>query len=104
MANVTNPRDFELAVNTRIDEAIQRLLEKADDQAFGEYGGRLIRFKLRWHTIDLEPTLIEGAITNAYFDQSDEGGRHLMFETVVRDPRTGRDRTITRSCHTVEFI
>jgi hypothetical protein len=104
MANIPNPRDFELAVNTRIEEAIQALLEKADDQAFGEYGGRLIRFKRWWHSIDPEPTVIETAITNAYFDQSDEGGRHLMFEVVVRDPRTGRDTTITHGYHGVEFI
>lgn len=104
MARVPNPRAFELAVNARIEEAIQELLERADDQAFGEYGGLLIQFKHRWHSIDPEPALIETAITNAYFDESDEGGRHLMFETVVRDPRTGRDTTITRGHHTVEFI
>lgn len=104
MAKVTDPRAFELAVNARIDEALDELVERASDQAFAEYGGRLIRFKLRWHTIDPEPTVIETAITNAYFSQSDEGGRHLMFEVVVRDPRTGRDTTITRGYHTVEFI
>lgn len=104
MANVPNPRAFERAVNTRIEAMIEELVEKANDEAFGEFGGSLIRFNHRWHSIDPHPTVIEARITNAYFDTSDEGGRHLMFEVVVRNPHNGQNETITRGYHSVEFV
>ena len=104
MANVPNPRAFERAANSRIEAMIEELVAKASDEAFGEFGGSLVRFNHRWHSIDPQPAVIEARITNAYFDPSDEGGRHLMFEVVVRNPHNGRDETITRGYHSVEFV
>lgn len=104
MANVPNPRDFERAANSRIEAMIEELVEKASDEAFAEFGGSLIRFNHRWHSIEPWTAVIEARITNAYFDTSDEGGRHLMFEVVVRNPHNGHDETITRSYHSVEFV
>ncbi len=105
MATAPNPRTFERAVNIRIQEALDELVERASDEAFGEYGGRLIRFKWWWHSIDPEPSAIEARITNAYFDQGDEGGDwQLVFEVVARNPHNGHDETITRWPGGFEFV
>jgi hypothetical protein len=105
MANVPSPHQYEIRANKRIQTAIDELVERASDEAFGEYGGQLVRFTHRWHPIDPELTAIEARITNAYFDQGDEGGDwHLLFEVVARNPHNGHDETITRWSGGLEFI
>jgi hypothetical protein len=107
MVNVPNPIQYQTRVNKRIQAAINELVEKACDDAFGEFGGRLIRFNHHWHEIDrgISPVVIEARITNAFFDQGDEGGNwHLLFEVTVRNPHTGRDETITLGPGGFEFI
>lgn len=105
MANFPNPRLYQTRVNNRIHAAIDELVGKMSDDAFGEFGGQLIRFNHRWHSIDPQPAVIESRITNAYFHQGDDGGDwQLLFEVVVRNPHNGHDETITRGHHGVEFV
>ena len=105
MATAPNPHHYQTRANKLISEAIEELVERASDEAFGEFGGSLIRFNHRGHSIDPEPTVIEARITNAYFDQGDEGGDwQLLFEVVVQNPHNGHDETITRWAPGVEFV
>jgi hypothetical protein len=103
MANVPNPRDFERAVNIRIQETVDELVERLGDEAFGEWGGRRVRFEFRWHEID-PMTTIEAPITGVHLEEDGEGDYRLMFQVHARDPRNGQIFPITRSRHTVEFI
>ena len=105
MANVPTPHQYQTRANKRIQAAIDELVGRASDEAFGEYGGSLILFNHRWHSIDPQPTVIEARITNAYFDQGDEGGDwQLLFEVVVQNPHNGHDEMITRWAPGVEFV
>jgi hypothetical protein len=107
MANIPNPIQYQTRVNKRIQAAINELVEKACDDAFGEFGGRLIRFNHHWHEIDrgISPVVIEARVTNAYFTQEDDGGNcYLMFEVVARNPHHGRNETITLGPGGFEFV
>jgi hypothetical protein len=104
MENVPDPRQYQARSNKRISAAIDELVGRARDEAFGEYGGRLVRFDHRWHSIDPAPVAVEARITNVYFDHGDEGGDwQLMFEVVVRNPRNGHDETIVLSPGQFDF-
>ena len=105
MATAPNPHLYQTRANKMINTAIEELVGRASDEAFCDFGGRLIRFNHRWHSIDPEPSAIEARITNAYFDQGDEGGDwHLLFEVVARNPHNGGDATIILSPGQFEFI
>lgn len=105
MANVPNPHFYQAYANQRIQDTIDELVEKASDEAFGEFGGQLIRFNHRWHSIDPQPAVIEARITNAYFHQGDDGGDwQLLFEVVARNPHNGGDAMIILSPGQFEFV
>lgn len=104
MANVLNPRDFERAVNIRIQETLDELVERLGDEAFGEWGGRRVRFEFRWHTIDPIMTTIEAPITGVHLEKDGDGDYRLMFEVQAIDPRNGQKFTLTRSRSSIEFI
>lgn len=105
MATAPDPLQYQTRVNKRIRDAISELIDQASEDAAAHWAGRRVRFNHRWHQIDPTPTVIETHINNAYLETDDDGGDwQLKFEFIVRDPRTGRDTTITRGPHGIEFI
>ena len=105
MANVPSPQALELAVNDRIQEAIDRVIDEENERASKEYVGRVVRFHYKWHSIDSEWTLIEVPISAAYLDQGEgDGPWHLLFDVKARNPHNGHIETITRWTSGVDFV
>lgn len=102
MAIVTDPIQYQSRANKQINAAIQEIIDRAEAEAWNEYGGRRVRFTYLSYHNDVP---VEGTITRVYFDQGDEGGPYYMlFEVVFQNPRNGQDTTITRGPGGFEFI